>query len=121
MLGGKSRNFRNFFFRSNIIFHNLHLFLPATYTLRVPIDVPLLIIFLIFFASPPPNSPTCSLFQPPPPPCLLIFLNLFESKKFFSFTMTDIHATYYQILLIFFTLIVVWGKFLYREVRQTQF
>ena len=48
MLRGKSRHFRNFFFRNNIIFHNLHLFLPATYTLKVLTDVPRLLIFDIF-------------------------------------------------------------------------
>ena len=63
MLREKSRNFRNFFFRNNTIFHNLQLFVPqqynfsqlaffisATYTLRFLIDVPPLINFLIFFA-----------------------------------------------------------------------
>ena len=56
MLWEKSRNLCNFFWRNNIIFHNSHLFLLTTYTLRVLIDVnvPLLINFLIFFAHPPP-------------------------------------------------------------------
>ena len=77
--------------------------------------------FLDFFRTTPARLPHMLLILTIATPCLLIFLNLFESKKFFSFTMTDIHATYYQILLIFLTLIVVWGKFLYGEVRQTQF
>ena len=114
MLRGKSGNFRNFFFHNNIIFHNLYLFLPATYTLRVLIDAPQLINFLIFFA--PISSPLLI-----PTPLFILFSNSLETKKFFSFTLTDIHARYYQILLIFLTLIVVWGQFLYSEVRQTRF
>ena len=104
MLRGKSGNFRNFFFHNNIIFHNLYLFLPATYTLRVLIDAPQLINFLIFFA--PISSPLLI-----PTPLFILFSNSLETKKFFSFTLTDIHARYYQILLIFLTLIVVWGYF----------
>ena len=68
---------------------------------------PLLISFLIFFTHPILHPPL-SLF--------IIFSNLFEpKKKNFFFTMSDIHALndiharYYQILLIFLTLIVVWG------------
>ena len=38
---------RKFFFRSNIIFHNSHLFLPATYRLRVLMDVPRLILLTL--------------------------------------------------------------------------
>ena len=49
MLPGKSRKFCSFFFSNNIFFHNSHLFLPSTYTLRVLIDVPPLFDFLIFF------------------------------------------------------------------------
>ena len=68
MLPGKSRNFRNFFFRNSIIFYNSHLFLPATHILRVLIDVPHLLIFWIFLYSLPLLFPTR-------PPCLLFFQN----------------------------------------------
>ena len=38
-------------FRNNIIFHNSHLFLPTSYTLRFLIDVAPLINFFFFFFS----------------------------------------------------------------------
>ena len=73
-------NFCNFFFRNNIIFYDSHLFLPATYTLRVLIDVPPLINFFDFFG-------TSSLLLPTPcsniPPLFIIFSNLFEPIFFF--------------------------------------
>ena len=75
MLRGKSRNFCNFFFRKNIIFCNSHLFLPATYTLRVIIDVAPLINVLIFFCNNPPLIPI-------PHPCL-IFFRICSSRIFF--------------------------------------
>ena len=76
MLRGKSRNFCNFFFRKNIIFCNSHLFLPATYTLRVIIDVaPLINVLIFFLQQPPPYSN--------PPPLFNIFSNLFEPNFFF--------------------------------------
>ena len=56
MLQGKSCNFCNFFFCTNIIFHSSQLFIPTTYTLRVLIDVFPLIFFIYFFASPHPHS-----------------------------------------------------------------
>ena len=71
MFRGKSRNFRDFFLRNNIIFRNSHLFLPTTYTLRVLIDVPPIINFLIFFA--PPISPAP--YSNPPPRLLSIWVN----------------------------------------------
>ena len=79
ILRGKSRNFRNFFFRNNIIFHNSQLFLPQQYNFSQ-------------FAS-------------------FSSRNLYSkgSSHFFSFILTDTHARHYQILLIFLTLIVVWG------------
>ena len=108
MLQGKSHNLHNFYFRNNIIFHNLHFFLPAPYTLRVLIDVPLLINVLIFFAPPLPTSYS----MPPSPRCLLFFQICLSQ-------LTDMHARY-QILLIFLIfLIVIWGYFLYSKVRQT--
>ena len=119
MLRGKSRNFCNFFFRNKIVFHNSHLLLPATYTLKVLIDIPLLINVLIFFASLPVLMPILHPLTPRPTP-FIIFSNLFE-PVFLSFTLTDMHGRYSQILLIFFTLIVVWGQFLYSETRQTEF
>ena len=75
MLWEKPRNLRNFFLRNNIIFHNSHLFLPATYTLRVliDVDVPLLINFLIFFAHPPPPLLILN-------PLFIIFSNLLKPK-----------------------------------------
>ena len=75
MLWEKPRNLRNFFLRNNIIFHNSHLFLPATYTLRVliDVDVPLLINFLIFFAHPPPPLLILN-------PLFIIFSNLLKRK-----------------------------------------
>ena len=114
LLRRKSTNFRNFFFRNNVIFHNSQLFLPqqynlsqfasffpAIYTLRILIDVPQLTNFFTCFALP---SPTLYSNTPPPPlhphPVLIIF------------TLTGIHARYYQILLTFLTLIVVWVIFL---------
>ena len=72
-------NFCNFFFRNNIIFYDSHLFLPATYTLRVLIDVPRLLIFLIFLVPPPSSSP---LLVPTFPPCLLFF-QICSSQFFF--------------------------------------
>ena len=79
ILRGKSRNFRNFFFRNNIIFHNSQLFLPQQYNFSQ-------------FAS-------------------FSSRNLYSKvgANFFSFILTDTHARHYQILLIFLTLIVVWG------------
>ena len=79
ILRGKSRNFRNFFFRNNIIFHNSQLFLPQQYNFSQ-------------FASFLPATYT-----------------LRVRAYFFSFILTDTHARHYQILLIFLTLIVVWG------------
>ena len=75
MLWEKSRNLRNFFLRNNIIFHNSHLFLPATYTLRVliDVDVPLLINFLIFFAH---TAPPLLILNP----LFIIFSNLLKPK-----------------------------------------
>ena len=117
--GRKSRNFCNFFFRNKIVFNNSHLLLPATYTLKVLIDIPLLINVSIFFASLPALMPILQPLTATPPP-FIIFSNLFE-PVFLSFTLTDMHGRYSQILLIFFTLIVVWGQFLYSETRQTEF
>ena len=114
ILRRKSPNFRNFFFRNNVIFHNSQLFLPqqynlsqfasffpAIYTLRILTDVPQLTNFFTSFALPSPapysNPPPL---PPPPHPMFIIF------------TLTDIHARYYQILLTFLTLIVVWVIFL---------
>ena len=81
MLRGKSRNFCNFSFRKNIIFRNSHLFLPATYTLRVIIDVAPLINVWIFFATTPLSFPP-ALLNPIPHP-FNIFSNLFEPNFFF--------------------------------------
>ena len=72
-------NFCNFFFRSNIIFYDSHLFLPATYTLRVLIDVPPLVNFFWFFSyllPPPPHS----LFQHSP---LVYYFFKFVRANFF--------------------------------------
>ena len=68
LLRRKSTNFRNFFFRNNVIFHNSQLFLPqqynlsqfasffpAIYTLRILIDVPQLTNFFTSFALPSPT------------------------------------------------------------------
>ena len=106
MLWGKSCNLGNFFFSNNIIFHSSQLFHPATYTLRVLIDVPCLLVFDFFHT---PYTP------PTPIPVYYFFEFVWAKKNNFFFTMSDIHALndiharYYQILLIFLTLIVVWG------------
>ena len=76
ILRRKSPNFRNFFFRNNVIFHNSQLFLPqqynlsqfasffpAIYTLRILTDVPQLTNFFTSFALPSPAP-----YSNPPPP-----------------------------------------------------
>ena len=106
MLQGKSRNFRNFFFGNNIIFSQFASFSSrSVYSKGSNRRHPALGL-LIFWFHPP----------------VYYFFRICSSQFFFSsFTLTDTHARYYQILLIFLSLIVVWGQFLYSEVRYTQF
>ena len=100
-------------------FPNSHLLPPATHTLRVIIEVLPLISFLMCFAMlPPPPTPTR---YSNPPPTVYYFFEFVRGKISFSFTLTDIHARYSQILLVLLTLIVVWGQFLHSEVRQIEF
>ena len=129
MLPGKSCNFRNFFFRNNIIFHNSHLFLPSTYTL-VLINIPRLNIFLLFSQPSPPPPPPPPLSPPPPSapystpfslPISLFHRNFFEFV-FFSFTLTDVHTCkIFSNLVNFPYFSSCLGLVLYSEVRQTQF
>ena len=76
MLWGKSCNLGNFFFSNNIIFHSSQLFHPATYTLRVLIDVPCLLVFWFF---------SHTLYSTHPYPCLLFFRICLSQKKIFFF------------------------------------
>ena len=105
MLRGKSRNFRNIFFRNNMMFHNQQLFLQQQYN------------FLQFASVSSSNLYSNGSNRRPPAyhffDCFFALLAPYSNPScllFFGICLS-------QILIVFLTLIVVQGQILYRSDR----